>query len=87
MEQSSKPLEERIIVDERIMVGKPIIKGTRVTVEAIVRRLAEGYTTKKLLSEYPNLKKEDIRAAMAYAARLVEDEEIIPNVRLERIHA
>ncbi len=87
MEQNGKRLEKRIIVDERVMIGKPIIKGTRVTVEAVIRRLAEGYTTKKLLAEYPNLKKEDIMAAMAYAARLVEDEEIIPNVRLERIRA
>ena len=62
------------LVDERVMVGKPIIKGTRVTVEAVVRRLAEGYTTKKLIAEYPNLKKEDIMAAMTYAARLVDDE-------------
>jgi uncharacterized protein (DUF433 family) len=86
MRHESESLEERIIVDERIMVGKPIIKGTRVTVEAIIRRLAEGYTTKKLIKEYPDLKKEDIKAAIAYAARLMENEEIIPNVRLEKIH-
>ncbi|HUB92791.1 MAG TPA: DUF433 domain-containing protein [Candidatus Saccharimonadales bacterium] len=87
MKHGSESLEERIVVDERIMVGKPIIKGTRITVQAIVRRLAEGHTTKKILKEYPNLKREDIKAAMAYAARLVEAEEIIPNVRLEKIHA
>ncbi|MDE2217307.1 MAG: DUF433 domain-containing protein [Planctomycetota bacterium] len=75
---------ERIVIDERIMVGKPIIRGTRITVEAVIKRLADGVTTKELLEEYPSLKKMDIMAALKYAAGLIADEEIIPK---ERIYA
>ena len=75
---------ERIVIDERIMVGKPIIKGTRITVEAVIKRLADGVTTKELLEEYPSLVRGDIMAALKYAAGLIADEEIIPK---ERIYA
>ena len=71
----------RIVIDERIMVGKPIIKGTRITVEAIIRRMAEGFTIRELLKEYPKLKEKDIMAALEYAANVVSEEEIIPRVR------
>jgi len=72
----------RIVVDERIMVGKPIISGTRITVEAIIKRLAEGFTTKELLEEYPKLKEEDVKAALDYVAKLVANEEIIPRIKI-----
>ena len=71
----------RIIVDEKVMVGKPIIKGTRITVEAIIRRMAEGLTIKELLKEYPQLSEKDIMAVLEYAANVVSEEEIIPRVR------
>jgi uncharacterized protein (DUF433 family) len=69
---------ERIVIDERVMVGKPIIKGTRITVEAVIRKLAEGITTKELLDEYPSLDAKDVMAALDYAAGLIANEEIIP---------
>ena len=72
--------EDRIVVDPKVMVGKPVIKGTRVPVDAIIRRLAEGMSIKEILEEYPNLKEEDIRAALEYAARIVSGEEVIPLV-------
>ena len=50
------------------MLGKPVIKGTRVPVELIVRKLGEGASIEDLLDGYPNLKKEDIQAALTYAA-------------------
>ena len=60
------------------MAGKPVIKGTRITVDLILRQLAQGITTKEILENYPYLKKQDIQAAIAYATRLVEDESIYP---------
>ncbi len=54
----------RIAVDPKVMLGKPVIRGTRITVELILRRLAEGATQQELLNAYPQLKREDIHAAM-----------------------
>ncbi len=72
--------EERIAVNPKIMVGKPVIKGTRVPVDAIIKRLAQGMSTKELLEEYPNLKEEDVKAALEYAAKVVSGEDITPTV-------
>jgi uncharacterized protein (DUF433 family) len=72
----------RIVVDERIMVGKPIISGTRITVEAVIKRLAEGFTTEELLEEYPRLREGDVKAALDYVAKLVANEEIIPKIKI-----
>ncbi len=62
---------ERIIVNPEIMRGKPVIKGTRITVELILRKLSEGMTMEELLNAYPNLKKEDILAALSYSADVI----------------
>jgi uncharacterized protein (DUF433 family) len=51
------------------MVGKPVIKGTRIPVDAIIRRLAEGMSIKEIMEEYPNLREEDIKAALEYQVR------------------
>ncbi len=69
---------KRIAIDPRIMVGKPVIRGTRIPVYAIVKRLAEGMTINEILEEYPNLEKEDIYAALEYSAEITENEEILP---------
>jgi uncharacterized protein (DUF433 family) len=61
----------RIEVDPDIMVGKPVIRGTRITVELIVRRFADGYTLADILDDYPHLTAEDVHAALAYAADAV----------------
>ena len=68
---------ERIEVDPKVMMGKPVIRGTRVTVELILRRLAEGATESELLEDYPHLKSEDIRTAIAYGAASVAHEEVV----------
>jgi uncharacterized protein (DUF433 family) len=65
----------RIEVNPRVMLGKPVVRGTRVTVELILRKLSEGATETDLLDAYPRLTREDIRAAMAYAADTVSHEE------------
>src|SRR3989304_7470413 len=67
----------RIITDPAIMLGKPIIKGTRITVEHVLRKLSEGMTVEELLEEYPHLTKEDILAALSYSADVIEREELI----------
>ena len=51
---------KRIVVGPKVMAGKPVIKGTRIPVDAILQRIAEGVTLKELLEDYPNLTKEDI---------------------------
>lgn len=71
-------IENRIVIDPHIMVGKPIIKGTRVPVELLVRMMAQGIPEKEILEEYPHLKAEDIRAALTYAANVVAAEDIYP---------
>jgi uncharacterized protein (DUF433 family) len=59
---------ERIEVNPAIMMGKPVIRGTRIKVELILRKLAEGATEADLLEDYPHLTPDDIRAAVAYGA-------------------
>lgn len=65
------PSHERITADPKVMMGKPVIRGTRISVESIVRKLGEGATASDLLEAYPQLTAEDIRAALAYAADAV----------------
>jgi uncharacterized protein (DUF433 family) len=67
----------RIELNPRIMLGKPVIRGTRITVELILRKLAEGATEDELLDAYPRLKPEDIKAAIGYAADTVAHEETV----------
>lgn len=59
---------ERIEINPEIMLGKPVIRGTRIPVEIILRKLAEGATEADLLDAYPRLTRQDIQAALAYAA-------------------
>ena len=59
---------DRIEVNPRIMLGKPVIRGTRVTVELILRKLSEGATEAEILDAYPRLTHDDIRAAIGYVA-------------------
>ncbi|HEY6350038.1 MAG TPA: DUF433 domain-containing protein [Candidatus Angelobacter sp.] len=68
---------ERIDIDPAIMMGKPVIRGTRITVELILRKLAEGACEGELLEDYPHLTREDIRAAVAYGAASVAHEEVV----------
>ena len=59
---------DRIEINRQVMMGKPVIRGTRITVELILRKLSEGATEKDLLDAYPRLAREDIRVAIRYAA-------------------
>lgn len=69
-------LLKRITIDPKVMVGKPVIKGTRIPVELILREISYGLTPAQIMESYPRLTPEDIRAAAAYAARVVADEDV-----------
>jgi len=71
-------LLQRITVNPEVMVGKPVIRGTRIPVAMILRMLGEGIPLEQILREYPRLERADIDAALAYAARVVEHEDIFP---------
>jgi uncharacterized protein (DUF433 family) len=66
----------RIVIDPKIMLGKPIIKGTRLPVDIIVEKIAYGETAQDLKKDYPFLKDDDIKAALLYAAKRVALEEV-----------
>ena len=70
--------KSRITLDPEILAGKPIIKGTRITVEFILDLLANGWTDEGIIENYPQLEKEDIRAALRYATNLLKEEMVYP---------
>lgn len=70
-------LTDRIEVNPKVMMGKPVIKGTRIPVELILRKLSEGATEEDLLDAYPHLSHDDIQAALAYAAKALAYEETL----------
>ena len=63
-------ITDRIEINPKVMMGKPVIRGTRLTVELILRKLSEGATERGLLEAYPKLTREDIHAAIRYAAEI-----------------
>jgi uncharacterized protein (DUF433 family) len=69
---------ERITVDPEVLAGKPVIKGTRLSVDFVVGLLAEGWTQRQLLANYPALNADDVRACLAYAVELLRDERTYP---------
>lgn len=70
-------MTDRISVDPKVMLGKPVIRGTRIPVELLLRKLSEGATEADLLDAYPGLTREDLMAAIAYAADTLAHEETI----------
>lgn len=68
---------DRIEKNPRVMLGKPVIRGTRIPVELILRKLSEGATEAELLDAYPRLTREDIQAAIGYAADTVAHKEAV----------
>lgn len=71
-------LLDRIDIDLEVCHGQPCIKGTRILVSVVLRLVEEGLTFAQIKEEYPELTDEDIRAAIRYARRTVEDEEVYP---------
>lgn len=64
---------KRITSDKKVLLGKPVIKGTRISVEFIIERLANGWSEEKILKSYPHLKNEDIQAVFAYLDDCIKD--------------
>ena len=70
-------MTDRIEINPAVMQGKPVIRGTRVPVELLLRKLAEGATQTDLLDAFPRLSAEDIKAALAYAADTIAHEAVL----------
>jgi uncharacterized protein (DUF433 family) len=70
--------KERIVVDPNILVGKPVVKGTRIAVEFIVDLLAQGWSEEEILRNYPGLTREDIKACLRYASTILHAEKVYP---------
>lgn len=68
---------DRIAMNPEIMGGKPVIRGTRIPVDMILRKLGAGITLDEILTDHPHLTEEDIRAAQAFAADYIADEELV----------
>jgi uncharacterized protein (DUF433 family) len=70
--------QERIILDPTVLVGKPVIKGTRLAVEFIIELLAQGWAEPEILRNYPGLTREDIQACLSYASSVLNSEKLYP---------
>ncbi len=75
---NDKILLERITLNPKVMVGKPVIRGTRLTVEFILNLLAHGATTAEILDEYDGLTPEDIRACLLFARESLSRTDFMP---------
>lgn len=75
---TDKELLARIVVDPSVMVGKPVVRGTRLTVELLLNQMAHGATTDEIVQEYPGLTPDDIRACLLFATRSMEDVSFMP---------
>jgi uncharacterized protein (DUF433 family) len=70
--------KDRIVLDQAILVGKPVIKGTRIAVDFVIGLLAEGWTEQDILNNYPGLTKENIKCVLRYAASILKSEKVYP---------
>lgn len=75
---SDRELLDRIILDPKVMLGKPVIRGTRLTVEYVLNLLAHGATEEEILEEYEGLTRDDIRACLLFATRSLEGTSFLP---------
>ncbi len=77
----------RITFNPNILGGKPIIKGTRISVEFILELLSSGMSIEEILKEYKHLKREDILEALDYAAKAIKREDVIPVINKKKLYA
>jgi uncharacterized protein (DUF433 family) len=78
VKQEHANYQDRIVVDPDILAGKPIVRGTRIPVDLVLKRLAEDLDVNALFTAYPRLTKEDVQACLAYANTLVAGEDVYP---------
>jgi uncharacterized protein (DUF433 family) len=68
--------QSRIVLNPDVLIGKPIVKGTRLTVEFIIDLLAQGWSTEEILRNYPGIVVEDIHACLSYASKALQSEKV-----------
>jgi uncharacterized protein (DUF433 family) len=68
--------QDRIVIDQNVLVGKPVIKGTRLAVEFVIDLLARSWTTEQILHEYDHLTAEDVQACLAHASDVLKSERV-----------
>jgi uncharacterized protein (DUF433 family) len=71
-------LKDRIVANSKILTGKPVVRGTRISVELVVDLLAAGWSHVQILESYPHLNEDDIRACLSYAGELLREEKVFP---------
>jgi uncharacterized protein (DUF433 family) len=71
-------ISQHIEINPKIMMGKPVVKGTRITVESLLEKLSSGETEDEILVSHPHITKENIKAALAFAAQSLKGENIYP---------
>lgn len=69
---------DRIVVDPQVLVGKPVVRGTRISVALVLNHLAENPDVAELFAAYPQLTVDDVRACLAYASAVVSGEDVYP---------
>ncbi len=69
---------KRIVTDPKVLVGKPIVKGTRLSVEFLLGLIAQGWSEERILANYPQLTASDLRACLAFAAEVIKEERVYP---------
>jgi uncharacterized protein (DUF433 family) len=70
--------KERITLDPEVLLGKPVVKGTRLAVEFIISLLAQGWSEAEILQNYPGLTRDDILACLSYASTILQEERVYP---------
>ena len=80
MARHSTNSQERIVINPDVMVGKPVIRGTRIPVELVLKHLAQNPDLSELFAAYPHITLDDVKACLAYAQAVVEGEDVYPEV-------
>ena len=72
-------LLERIVADPKVLAGKPVVRGTRISVELVIDLLARGYSKQQVLEQYAHLTMDDVHACLAYAREVLQSERVYPS--------
>ncbi len=80
MTKGPTPYQDRIVIDPGVMAGKPVVRGTRIPVDLVLKRLAQDLDLEALFAAYPRLTKEDVQACLAYANTVVSGEDLFPAI-------
>ncbi len=72
------PWQDRIVADSKVLTGKPVVRGSRISVELVVDLLAAGWSHAQILESYPHITEDDIRACLSYASEILREERVLP---------